>query len=362
MIEKGQSELNTFFLGMEDELVIVKETATGYIVETRLEGTHPVDLAQNPTSPEVLYCATYGNGLWKSEDNGDHWKAIGQMNAYHEPTLGKGITSAYMTAVAINPHHPEILYVGTEPSAIYYSEDGGQTFTEFKEVQHLPSQPFWEFPARPYTNHVQDLMPSSKDSQTLNAAIEFGAFINTTDGGETWNDRPFFSPKDIHEMVTHPSKPGKLFAVCGDGLALEGHSFAESDNDGMSWQYSSKGLDKHPYLYSIAINPEDASDLLVGAAQNAFAAHYRDEEKEYPRATIYRRNQDGSWSECAQGLPYAGTYMNQIEADSTHPGAFYALNNHGLFHLIDNQWHQLELSWKDKYLYQHPTFLKILNG
>lgn len=361
IIEKGFIKVKKIFLGMVDELVIINEKNNGgFDIETRLEGTHPVDLVQHPDSPEIMYCATYGNGLWKSNDEGNHWKAIGQMNAYHEPTKGLGIKSAYITAVAINPNNPDILYVGTEPSAIYYSEDGSQTFTEFEEVQNLPSQPFWEFPARPYTHHVQDLMPSSKEENTLNAAIEFGAFINSNDGGESWNDRPFFSPRDVHQMATHNAVPGKLFAVCGDGLAIKGHSFAESDNDGMSWSYSSEGLEKYPYLYTIAVNPNSERDIFVGAAENAFAAHHRDEDKGYPRSTVFRRNDEGSWEDSSEGLPNEDMYISQLEADPKALDTFYALNNRGLYKFANSEWNRVDIPWKEKYLDQHPTFLKII--
>ncbi|GAB3066828.1 hypothetical protein [Virgibacillus ainsalahensis] len=58
--------MKKFFLGMEDELLIVEETSDGYISSCHLKGTQPIRLASDPQNESRMYCDTYGHGLWKS--------------------------------------------------------------------------------------------------------------------------------------------------------------------------------------------------------------------------------------------------------------------------------------------------------
>ena len=47
------------------------------------------------------------------------------------------------------------VYAGTEPSALYRSDDGGETWHELESLLELPSRPTWSFPPRPWTSHVR---------------------------------------------------------------------------------------------------------------------------------------------------------------------------------------------------------------
>ncbi|MGI2327641.1 WD40/YVTN/BNR-like repeat-containing protein [Planococcus sp. YIM B11945] len=349
--------MRKFFLGMADELLIVEETTEGFAASAHLQGTQPVHLAVDPQDEQVLYCAAYGNGLWKSEDGGRNWRAIGQPNRYHGSVKGHGISSPFLTFVAVHPNRKSVVYAGTEPSAVYCSEDGGVKWTEFKNIQLLPSKDTWQFPPRPFTHHVRWITPSLLNDNHLYVSIEFGAFIRTTDHGKTWQDRPLVSPLDTHTLLTHPEAPGRLYAAAGDGLLHKGHSYAESEDGGANWTYKSEGLEAHPYLYNMVLHPENPDDRLVSASKNAQQAHA------YPQySTVYRKTGDGPWKECAAGLPCEGSYSHELAADPKEPGVFYALNNQGLYQLRpeDSEWRKLDLEWKGKYDRQHPSFLVVL--
>ncbi|KRG11290.1 WD40/YVTN/BNR-like repeat-containing protein [Staphylococcus sp. NAM3COL9] len=352
--------MKKFFLGLEDELLMVTEKGDDYDSTSCLKGTQPTDLVVDHQNKNQIFCGTYGNGLWKSEDGGESWFAIGQVNNYHEPNKGMGIKSAYITSLAIDDTEGT-LYVGTEPSELYYSQDGGLTFTEFKAIQNLPSKPFWQFPPRPYTNHVQSIASSYSNSKGLNVAIEFGAFIYTTDFGQTWNDRPFLSPKDIHTLLAHSLAPGRLYAACGDGFSDSSSAYAESKNDGKAWKYMSEGLEAHPYLYSMAIDPENPDDRFVSASESPMKAHFKGDEKHKRYSTIYRKNGEEPWKEIAKNLPVNESFIYELATDLTESGVVYAFNNHGLFRLkIENyKWERIEIEWKEKYMTQHPSFLVV---
>lgn len=352
--------MKKFFLGMEDELLIVEEKQVGYTSTSHLKGTQPIRLAYDPQNEMRIYCATYGHGLWKSEDGGEHWRALGKINPYHGPLYGNGIKSSRITSVAVHPNKKSngnsIVYVGTEPSMLYYSEDNGESWSEFSEIQTLPSKGNWQFPPRPHTNHVRWITPSFSNEDHLGISIEFGAFISTADHGVSWRDRPFLSPLDTHTLLAHPQSPGRLYAACGDGLMADGHSYAESGDEGRSWKFISKGLESHPYLYNMVLNPNNPNDRLVSAAKNASQAHH---DSLY--TTVYRKKGDQPWEEIAEGLPQEDTYIHTLAADPMESDVFYAMNNHGIYRLNRNEsiWRRMEIDWKEKYYNQHPSCLLV---
>jgi len=345
--------MKKFFLGMENELLIIKEAPEGYAYFSCLEGKHPTCIVVDPQNENVIYCGTDKDGLLKSEDGGKSWENIGNKTSLE-------IESKTITALAINPFKKidgnSVIYVGTEPSMLYYSNDKGETWQEFTGIQSLPSKKSWSFPPRPTTHHVRFITTSYSNEDYLGVAIEAGAFIYTTNQGETWNDRPEDSPIDIHTLLTHPKSPKKLYAACGEGIYNKAHSYAESNDEGQSWQYKSSGLENHPYAYHLAINPNDPSDQIISAAKSPSAAH-----SIYKYSAVYRKQGESSWVDISEGLPENHSSNHHLAADPTDFGAFYAMNNYGIYHLASgaSKWEKLELDWQEKYVNQRPSCFLI---
>ena len=86
------------------------------------------DMALHPTNPSVLFVATAGGGIWKSENKGTTWKDVfGTM------------PDAAFGAIAIFERDPKIVWAGAGEqnnrqssswgSGVYRSTDGGETWT-----------------------------------------------------------------------------------------------------------------------------------------------------------------------------------------------------------------------------------------
>ena len=69
-----------------------------------------------------------------------------------------------------------------EPSIIYSSIDGGQTWEKIDEFNKLSSHSAWSFPPRPSTHHVRWIEPDVNRKEYLFVAIEAGALIKSFDG------------------------------------------------------------------------------------------------------------------------------------------------------------------------------------
>ena len=291
-----------------------------------LRGVQPTALAIDPSVPTRIYCATYNRGLWRSEDSGDTWYAIGTPQNYYGPTTNGAIGTDATTFVSVDPTPTKTgrhtVWVGTELSRLYRSDDYGETFELVTSFDQLKSRSGWSFPPRPGTHHVQWIAHGPNNA--LYVCIEAGAILRSFDDGTTFEDRRAGSPLDTHTLCIHPAAPDRLYAATGDGLIQSGHAWAESRDGGTTWRYASRGLEAMPYLYGLAVNPGDPDDIRIAASPDALTAHF------HGQSSIYRSAGE-IWIENAEGFPKAHSLTPVLASDSNCAGCWFALSNLGLF-------------------------------
>src|SRR5215471_15483214 len=97
------------YIATDKALAITRQRGGEWVVELRLTGLATQCLAADPHQPEEVYCGTFGQGLWHSNDAGRTWENVGTT------TIREQVMS-----VAISPversHGQSVIYAGTEPS------------------------------------------------------------------------------------------------------------------------------------------------------------------------------------------------------------------------------------------------------
>jgi hypothetical protein len=187
------------------------------------------------------------------------------------------------------------VYAGTEPSALYRSHDGGETWEELEALQRIPSKPTWSFPPRPWTSHVRWIAPSPHDRQLLLVGIELGGLMRSTDGGASFADHAPGAQPDVHSLAWHPREPGRAYEAGGGGSAW-------SRDAGETWDRLDEGRDRH-YTWAVAVDPDKPDRWWVSASTGPYAAHGRGN----PQAQIYEWRDD-SWHDVTgplHAMPYA---------------------------------------------------------
>lgn len=337
--------MTTLYLGMDRELLIV-DAANPAEVRPVLSGTGIAALATDPARPGRLWCGTWGNGLLLSDDGGKTWDAPGD-------SAPESLRTGNVLSVAVSPVD-NVVYAGTEPSALFRSDDGGETWRELTSLQDLPSKPRWSFPPKPDTHHVRWITPHPTNAGELFVAIEAGAIVHSSDGGETWQDRTPDSPIDSHTVRIHQDAPDRVRSAAGDGCF-------ESPDRGRTWSKTGNGLKWH-YCWGLAIDANEPDLALMSVAPSAGRGHGH---RGGPLAAIYRQEGADPWQQLVEGLPDdEGTTLSILAADPGVSRSFFALNNRGLFATYDGglSWNRLNIPWKDEYLQRRPAALAISPG
>ena len=346
--------MTILFAALENSLLVI-ESSTGdrWKTQEHLRGLHPTAIAIDSHNSNRIYCGTCNNGLWKTDDEGQTWNQIKTNNII---PLDAKIMSLSISTTETGDEGYNKVFVGTEPSALYTSSDGGESWNSINSFLHLKSSSYWSFPPRPWTHHIRWIEPDKNKKEYLYVAIEAGALISSHDSGETWIDRVDTGPYDTHTLLTHKMAPKRLFSAAGDG-------YFESFDYGQSWSRPDNGIE-HKYLFGMAINPFNPQNVLVSAARGAWNAHYFNENTE---SFLYRRSVEANdesekWSLITDGLPDSkGTIISMLAANPKINEEFYCLNNRGIFSSKDSglSWNQLNIQWPKEYYLQHPWAIAI---
>lgn len=329
----------TLYATLPDALLVVRGVPGRWQAARQLDGLAAQCVAVDALQPARVYCGTFGQGLWSSDDAGDTWQMVsGQF------------TSQQVRAVAVSRTERQggygVVYAGTEPTALYRSEDGGATWHALDELPRLPSAPTWSFPPRPYTSHVRALALDPNAAGHVAAAIEAGALVWSRDSGRTWEDRRPDAPRDSHTLAMPIHAPGWMYSAAGDGFLAPGNGFWMSRDGGETWERPATGL-RHHYLWGLAVDPGNADTVLVSAATSPDQAH----NPNHAESAIYRKTGGGPWRQVQAGLPESkGMLAAALAANEAEPGVFYAGSNLGLFRSADDgeSWQRLAIAWPER--------------
>jgi photosystem II stability/assembly factor-like uncharacterized protein len=314
----------TMYLATEQGVSVVQGSGENWEGATHLREKKIECVLIDPLNSDVVYCGTFGAGLFETTDGGTSWTKCASL-----PELN-------ITALAADGSGR--IYAGTEPSNVFRSGDAGETWEALAGMSEVPGSKLWSFPPRPYTHHVKSILPDPMRREELHVAVEAGALLRNAKDGKVWSGPVKTAPKDTHWLVADPVEGTRLFSAAGDG-------FFESDDDGNTWRRSQDGLDDS-YCWSTAISSSPSRTLVMSAAASALGAHY----VHSANAAVYRREMGASWSRTQDGLPTPkGHRAAAITAHPFMPGEFFLSTEGTVFRSTDDarHWEELKIHWEN---------------
>jgi photosystem II stability/assembly factor-like uncharacterized protein len=252
----------------------------------------------------MLFAGAHGaGGLWVSSDQGRNWSP-----------RADGIEHRHIYSLALQYRgESAVLFVGTEPAALYRSDDLGASWQELAGLCKVPGTERWTFPPPPHLAHVKNIAFHPSAPETLYVCIEQGALLKSVDDGQTWfeeagyaSNEDFFE-NDNHRVRIRRSNANELFMCGGEGLYF-------SANAGREWQHLTGRDHRVGYPDAMFIDPHD--DNVIYMAGPRFAPR-RWGESGVADPTVMRSLDGGhSWSDYREGLPKV--IRGNIEAMGLH--------------------------------------------
>ena len=227
------------------------------------------------------------NGVYVSKNGGRSW------------TLS-GVEGKIVWDIAAVPSDERTVYVGTQPAALFRTQDGGESWTEIDSMQRIPGAEKWCVPNSPAGARARTLVLDAANPSRYWVGLEVGGVLGTSDDGATWTS--VMTGGDIHVMAADPARPDRLYMTTGFGRYADDPQPREervagafrSRDGGQTWEYLWKDRDP-PYTRPMCVDPRAPHALTIGCAPTAFAS-YRDEGG--AKSRLYQTTDGGdTWRE-----------------------------------------------------------------
>jgi photosystem II stability/assembly factor-like uncharacterized protein len=259
-------------------------------------------LAIDPASPNILYAAVDGRGIFKSINAGMSWDSAND-----------GLTYNSVFALAIDPSSTTTIYAGTWFGGVFKSTDGGKNWTPTGLIQ----------------TNIYDLAIDSGTPTTIYAATSGKGVFKSTDGGERWSAVNAGLTDDIVDAFSITSRlPTTLYAGTGDG------GFFKSTDGGEKWSILNADLNES--MTTLAIDPVTVSTLYFGSLSDG----------------MFKSTDEGqNWTAINTGLTDKTVFI--VAIDPVMPTILYAGTlNMGVFKSTDGgrSWSATNM---DPYTYVH---------
>lgn len=325
-------------------LVYARQAADGSWSTGMTEiGHRSMALAVDPHQPDAIYVGTDGHGILKTEDYGATWTPVGLQ--------GKTVRS-----LAISKLRPGTIYAGTKPAHLYVSRDYGSNWTELSAFRRMKRW-WWFTPAEvPISAYVIDLVLSPTDPDLVIAGIEFGGVLRSGDGGQTWEGHMKGAVRDCHDLAIHPVDGNWVYAGGGDGGAFSsdgGRTWSQPDPVNMiagmlyyafrrrNDDRASDGKLDRRYGWAVAGDPANPEIWYLAASTGPASAHGEGKAN----AGIYRCKDGQHWERLSGGLPQPLDHFPYgLLTDADAPGHIYAVLQNGDVWFSENHgdsWSQL---------------------
>src|SRR3954451_12801114 len=208
------------------------------------------------------------SGVFVSKNGGSSWKL-------------SGVEGKIVWDIAAAPADERTIYVGTQPAALYRSQDGGETWAEIDSMRAIPGSEKWCVPNSDAGARARTIVLDAKNPARYWVGLEVGGVLATDDDGAHWTST--MTGGDIHVMAGHPAQANALFMSTGFGRYPDDPQPREervagmfgSWDGGKTWKYLWENLEP-PYTRPLCVDQRRPFALTVGCAPSAFASH-RDE-------------------------------------------------------------------------------------
>lgn len=187
-------------------------------------------LVIHPTDRNKLWAGSVGGGIWFSADGGQSWTPVND-----------GQENLAIGSLAFDPKNPDIMYAGTGEGyfngdaiggiGMFKSIDGGKTWALMESTKG------WD--------NVCRIAISPADSNLILVGKRYGGILRSSDGGQHWDTMRW--AQGSYDVLFDPNNPMNAVAQIIDydwGVGDWFHAALYSTDAGLTWHETSGPLGK----------------------------------------------------------------------------------------------------------------------
>lgn len=311
-----------------------------------------IDVRRGPA--RLLAGATsehWGPSVWHSDDLGKSWQEPDRAPVAFPDDTGASLARVWQLQPG-PASDPDLVWAGTEPSALFVSRDGGVRYELIRGLWDHPHRPDWHPGGGGQCLHT--IIPHPTDHDRVAVALSTGGVYQTRDAGTTWQPTnsgvtagfmPDPTPEYgqcVHKVAMHPDRPDQLF------LQNHGGVF-RSDDGGQTWNSIAAGLPSD-FGFPVVAHPRRPGSAYVFPLIGDF-----DRTPPGSACRVYRTDDAGeTWRPLSNGLPQEGftatVLRDAMTADNGDPVGLYLGTRSGAVFASPDEgetWHTVALHLPD---------------
>jgi photosystem II stability/assembly factor-like uncharacterized protein len=273
--------------------------------------------------------AHWGPSVFHSDDLGRTWAEPPRPAVRFPEDTGASLERVWQLHPAAA--EPDVVYAGTEPAALYRSEDRGESFELVRALWEHPTRSQWVPGGGGECLHT--VVTDPRDPRAVTVAVSAAGAFRTTDGGKSR------APSNSGVSAVFLPGPDPEFGQCvhkiardaadPDRLSLQNHwGVYRSDDGGAHWTDIGAGLPS-TFGFAVAAHPRRGDTAYVFPVEadtdRVPAGH---------RCRVFRTTDAGkSWEPLVAGLPRADHYGTVLRdalcTDDADPAGVYFGNRNG---------------------------------
>lgn len=302
------------------------------------------------SGPRILVggdSAHWGPSVFHSDDLGSTWTEPSAPAVKFPQDTGVSLERVWQIQPG-GADEPDVIWAGTEPGALFRSEDGGISFELVRGLWEHPTRKDWVPGGGGLGLHT--ILVDPRDPRRVTVAVSTGGAYRTADAGKSWEPcnrgvEAVFLPENmrfpeygqcVHKVARDAADPDRLY--------LQNHwGVYRSDDDGTNWT-SIGGSLPSDFGFPVVSHPRR------GGVAYVFPLNADSDRVPAGRHCRVHRTEDAgaTWQELGAGLPDAAHYgpvlRDAMCTDGADPAGIYFGNRNGeVFASADEgeNWQQL---------------------
>lgn len=300
-------------LGTRKGLIILKQSGANWAVErTHFDGVKVSYASYDPVHKAIWAGVSHGHWgpkLHVSRDKGKSFQELG-LPSFGEGAVGiDGKPEAVKDFWSVATDSTGRVWLGTEPAALFYSDDKGKSWSLCKGLHGVHSRDKWVSGGTD-GSCVHSVLIDPKNESHIVIGISVAGCLESRDRGKTWKyinkglsaeflpDPNAEVGQDPHCVEMAPSSPNVLWQQNHCGIY-------KSENHGTMWANLSKakGL-KSAFGWAVVVDEKDPNVAYTIPAESDI--------KRVPvkKQLLVQKTSNGgkSWTTLSKGLPAKNCY------------------------------------------------------
>lgn len=302
----------TLLIGRDEGLFSMRSSDGGKTWEAADAALPDVEAHVIKSAPDgTVYLGTRGHGLFRAKPGLRDWEPIETPPAAQKIRSICALADRLIvgTEAALDPK-------GAEVSVFEWSSRNG--WRRLGNLLECSGSAEWFYPVPTEGVHARWVSVDRRNEERIYAAMQVGGIAISNDGGESWSDRRNLDSLDVHMVEPHPTRPGLVYAGAGGRTS----GFYRSNDGGDSWDVLAEGCGS--FVVQFAQHPTNPDRIYLGAARGHAQDWNRAETGRGKGEIFRSDDGGETWRKLGGGLPnLMESRINALYIDRMDPSTIY---------------------------------------